>query len=93
MRTTIVTIWIYAQIVGLTAMRTGKRCGKIITVLKGYGKEEYMSELGYIKCKDCERCRQCFEEDVTIGYREYTKEAYEEFKNKVACNDSFKESK
>jgi hypothetical protein len=50
-----------------------------------------MSKLSYITCAMCVYCRQCFEEDVSIGYRPYTKEAYEEFKSRVACNDSFKE--
>ena len=51
-----------------------------------------MSELSYIVCKDCIFCRQCFEEDADIGYRPYTKEAYEDFQQRVACNDSFKEA-
>ena len=44
-----------------------------------------------ITCSDCERCRQCFEEDIRGNEYQYIVERWEEFKSKTACAIYFKE--
>ena len=56
-------------------MPTGKRCEKIITVLKGYGKEEDMEQINepvkrsYIgTCKSCEASFRAYEGELSTKF-------------------------